>query len=57
MKMLGNECPALQCLRLWVHSDQQESEWLAGASETDPWIQAILQLKNLGTYGILTCQE
>ncbi len=47
MKILGNECPALQCLRLWVHSDQQESEWLAGASETDPWIQAILQLKNL----------
>lgn len=47
LKILGNECPALQSLRLWVHSDQQESEWLAGACENDPWIQAILQLQVL----------
>lgn len=47
LKILSNECPALQSLRLWVHSDQQESEWLAGARETDPWIQAILQLRKL----------
>lgn len=46
-KILSNECPALQSLRLWVHSDQQESEWLAGARETDPWIQAVLQLQKL----------
>lgn len=47
MKMLANECTALQSLKLWVHSDQQEYDWLARASETDPWINALFQLENL----------
>ena len=47
MKMLSQECPALQSLRLWVHSDEQEFEWLADTKVDDPWVQAILQLQNL----------
>ena len=47
MKILSQECPALQSLRLWVHSDEQEFEWLANAKVDDLWVQAILQLQNL----------
>ena len=47
MRILAQECPALQSLRLWVLSDSQESEWLAGATEADSWVQAILQLETL----------
>ena len=47
MKMLSQECPALQSLRLWVHSDEQVFEWLADTKFDDPWVQAILQLQNL----------
>ena len=47
MKMLSQECPALQSLRLWVHSDEQEFGWLADTKVDDPWVQAILQLQNL----------
>ena len=47
MKILSQECPALQSLRLWVHSDEQEFEWLADARVDDLWVQAILQLQIL----------
>ena len=47
MKMLSQECPALQSLRLWVHSDEREFEWLADAQIDDSWVQAILQLQDL----------
>ena len=47
MKMLSQECPALQSIRLWVHSDEQEFDWLANAKIDDPWVQSILQLQNL----------
>jgi len=47
MKILSQECTALQSLRLWVYSDQQETEWLANAKESDPWVQATLQLTYL----------
>ncbi len=50
MRLLAQECPALQSLKLWIYPDEQEAEWLDGAKEADPWVQATLQLHKLQNF-------
>lgn len=47
MKMLVQECSALQSLKLWIYHDEVEKNWVAKAKEADGWVQAILHLENL----------